>query len=255
MRRIGERAKGIIIGFVLCLVFSTSVVVSAANTSVMREITYGVSVVFNGQPMQFATDSQPFTMEGRTFLPLRAMADMMGLPVEFEQTTNTVYIGNKTVVAPPITTQPTPAGLLSDMQHTRFIGGDIFNIHGTFTSHLGDTYDNGFIFKWDAYKFSEPADADYSLGGQYAKLTGTVVIPRDVDIVGLTTKKALSTGDGINISIYGDGKELLQSTLVTATIPLDFSIDVSRIENLEIKVRGRGGSNAYVGLTNLRLYK
>ena len=86
-----ERIKGFVAGVLLMMMLSATLVF--ASPSVMREIHYGVSVVLNGRVVHFDADSQPFVMGGRTFLPLRTMADMLGLPVEFDAETNTVYMG------------------------------------------------------------------------------------------------------------------------------------------------------------------
>jgi hypothetical protein len=54
-----------------------------AASPVMRELAFGVRVSFNGAEVSFAEDSQPFIMGGRTFLPVRAIADLVGLDVDF----------------------------------------------------------------------------------------------------------------------------------------------------------------------------
>ncbi|MDR2168110.1 MAG: copper amine oxidase N-terminal domain-containing protein [Clostridiales bacterium] len=88
-----ERLKGAVIGFVLCALLSVSVVAVANTQSVMREITYGINVMLNGEIVQFNEDSRPFVMEGRTFLPIRALAELLDLPVDFNPATNTAIIG------------------------------------------------------------------------------------------------------------------------------------------------------------------
>lgn len=104
-----ECIKGMIAGFILCIILSTSVLV-LANT-VTKEITYGVRVNLNGQLMQFDSESQPFVMEGRTFLPVRAIADAMGLDVAFDADTNTAYLSSGTVNVqlPELPVAQTPA--------------------------------------------------------------------------------------------------------------------------------------------------
>jgi len=94
-----ERFKGLVMGFVICMMLSTSIAV-LANT-VTREITHGVRVNINGQLLQFDEDSQPFIMEGRTFLPVRAIADALELSADFDSATSTVYLvgGGQVAVA------------------------------------------------------------------------------------------------------------------------------------------------------------
>jgi len=86
-----KHIKGFVAGVLVMALLSATLVF--ASPAVVREIHYGIGVVLNGRHMQFDEDSQPFIMEGRTFLPLRAMAEMLGLPVEFDAEQNTVHVG------------------------------------------------------------------------------------------------------------------------------------------------------------------
>jgi len=88
-----EHLKGFVAGVLLTAMLSATLVFAS---SISREIHYGISVVLNGHPVQFDEDSRPFIMDDRTFLPLRAMAELLGLPVEFDVETNTAYLGHVT---------------------------------------------------------------------------------------------------------------------------------------------------------------
>jgi hypothetical protein len=87
-----ERIKGIAIGFIICSMLSASIMV-AANSTVTRQITYGIGVMLNGERVQFDEDSKPFVMNGRTFLPLRTLAELLDIPVNFDSATNTAILG------------------------------------------------------------------------------------------------------------------------------------------------------------------
>ena len=89
-----ERIKGIVIGFILCAVLSASVMAVSAQP-VTRNVTYGVRVNLHGQDLHFADDMRPFVMDGRTFLPVRAISEALGLLVDFDAATNTVFLGNR----------------------------------------------------------------------------------------------------------------------------------------------------------------
>jgi len=88
-----ERIKGFAAGVLLIAMLSATFVFAGAG-GMAREINYGVGVVLNGRAAHFDEDSRPFVMDGRTFLPLRAMADLLGLPVDFDPETNTAYVGH-----------------------------------------------------------------------------------------------------------------------------------------------------------------
>ncbi|MCL2838015.1 MAG: copper amine oxidase N-terminal domain-containing protein [Oscillospiraceae bacterium] len=70
------------------LLISTLTLASGA----LREVFYGVNVVVNGEPQHFDDDSQPFILDGRTFLPVRGIAEALGYHASFDGDTNTVYI-------------------------------------------------------------------------------------------------------------------------------------------------------------------
>jgi len=89
-----EHLKGFVAGILLMAMLSATLVF--ASSGITREIHYGISVVLNGQAVQFDEDSRPFVMDNRTFLPLRAMAELLGLPIEFDFGTNTAYLGHTT---------------------------------------------------------------------------------------------------------------------------------------------------------------
>jgi hypothetical protein len=90
-----EKMKGIAIGLILCVLLATSGMAIANSTAETKQLTYGINVVVNGVQAQFADDMRPFTVDNRTFLSLRAISEMLSLPVEYYSSTNTVYIGDR----------------------------------------------------------------------------------------------------------------------------------------------------------------
>ena len=70
------QVKGFVVGFLFCVALSTALV--WANTGgTWREVFYGVNVVVNGVPQNFPSDMTPFIAGGRTFLPVRGIADVL----------------------------------------------------------------------------------------------------------------------------------------------------------------------------------
>ena len=81
--------KGFIIGIIFITVLSGTVVMA---NPVIREIVFGVGVNFNGNMITFDEDSRPFIMDGRTYLPVRSIAELTGLNVDFAD--GIVYLTN-----------------------------------------------------------------------------------------------------------------------------------------------------------------
>jgi len=68
------------------------VVAALATSSVTREVSYGVRVSVDGVVLDFDDDMMPFIMDGRTFLPVRGIAEALGLYVGFDAEENTVLL-------------------------------------------------------------------------------------------------------------------------------------------------------------------
>ena len=84
--------KGYIAG-ILTMIFISGTVLMA--NPVAREVVFGVNVSVDGDVIQFDYDMRPFIMDGRTFLPVRAIADIAGLGVDFDDATNTVLLSTE----------------------------------------------------------------------------------------------------------------------------------------------------------------
>ena len=107
-----QRLQGMVMGVLVTTLLLGTVTVFATSTRTI-EVTYGVSVVVNGVRQNFASDMQPFTSSGRTFLPVRGIADALGMNVEWDESTSTVYISSSVanqahLPQPPITPSPVP---------------------------------------------------------------------------------------------------------------------------------------------------
>jgi len=95
-----ERLKGAAIGVVLTLALVAVIPAIAIPVlaRVGREtITVGfnnISIAIDGQRIQ--TENEPFVFEGRTYLPVRDIANAMGFDVTWEDSTNTVHLTTRT---------------------------------------------------------------------------------------------------------------------------------------------------------------
>lgn len=88
-----------IISMVLVIVIALTLCVPAvaATTTKSTSITYrGISIVINGEeiiPCDANRNTvEPFVMGGRTYLPLRAICQALGLNVQWDATTNTITL-------------------------------------------------------------------------------------------------------------------------------------------------------------------
>lgn len=81
--------KGFVLGLLTTALLTGTVVIA---NPVTRELFFGVKVTVDGELIDFADDSQPFITEDRTFLPLRAIGELLGFEVSWDSDTSTASI-------------------------------------------------------------------------------------------------------------------------------------------------------------------
>lgn len=92
-----KKAASIILAAALILALALSV--SASSNTVSNEITYrDIKIQLYGKEIT-PTDAsgnptEPFIMDGSTYLPVRAIAGAVGLGVDWDAETSTVILGN-----------------------------------------------------------------------------------------------------------------------------------------------------------------
>lgn len=78
----------------LVTVFSIVNIAYAAGNKKMLEAFYGVAkIMYNGQDL--TSQSQPFIVNGTTYLPLRKLADIFGKDISWDQSTGTITLVDK----------------------------------------------------------------------------------------------------------------------------------------------------------------
>ena len=132
-KRVFTRAKWLVAGILAVFIFSGTAL-TAGPTG--REIVFGVGVSFNGSVIQFEDDMRPFIMDGRTFLPVRAIAEIVGLDVDFDGAANTVIL--------------TTDGATGDTQMQALHPGAQIPMRGAW---LGNVYTNDYL----GFSFNMPA--------------------------------------------------------------------------------------------------
>lgn len=92
MRRI------LIVGGILVAISGTALAASTITTKMIEAQYSGIKLVVDSIEVT-PTDAtgkviEPFAFEGTTYLPVRAVADALGKPVEWDGNTQTIYIGD-----------------------------------------------------------------------------------------------------------------------------------------------------------------
>jgi len=111
MRKMMEKlqVKGFIAGMLVMVLLSSITVFAASRTEAITITFHDIRIVVNGNVVT-PKDAQgnivePFIWDGTTYLPVRAVADALGLDVTWDGNTYTVYLSHGV----PVTTLPAPA--------------------------------------------------------------------------------------------------------------------------------------------------
>jgi uncharacterized membrane protein YkoI len=123
--KLKEMFKGAIIGSIITLVIVTAIPVIARVAQETITVNFNnIQIAVNGQPVQ--TEYEPFIFQGRTYLPVRDVADAIGFDVTWEDATNTVHLTERT--APNLNVVPNyPAHQPAAPPQTLTVSGDRSN--------------------------------------------------------------------------------------------------------------------------------
>lgn len=183
------------------------------------EVFPGVNIYIDDQKLN-PTDAngnpvEAFIYNGSTYLPVRAISNALGIPIQWVGSTHSVYVGKHS--------DSSPAEYLS--QKENYFSGtsdNYFYTAATEQDNTGATH---------AYCITRNFDRTYLLNGQYTRLTGTLYQTYD--------KRSHSVYKGDGITIYGDGKVLYdfavsESLNSGGLMPEKIDIDLTGVLQLRI---------------------
>lgn len=212
--------------------------VTALAASGMVSITVNqlpVKFFYNGQdetPPNGIFDNQgskvpdAFIYDGTTYVPVRLVSNLLGVPVQWVGAQHAVAIG-----------KPITGSYLVDLKPYR---GQV-NTPSTGTM-AGTTYENVVQFS-DGGGYGTPdslPNVYYNLNAGYSKFTFTA---------GLDDSGA----DGATVTILGDGQQLWAHTFTSGDMPVQASVPVAGVDQLEFQVQDNGGWGTAVDFANATL--
>ena len=206
--------KGFAIGVLLTVMLSATLV-WANPGGVMREVFYGVNITVNGTPWNPPSDMTPFINDGRTFLPVRGIAELLDVPVDWDGATRTVYVGTIPHGAPFWTTVPAFQGS----------GLTIATIN-----MLGNPFPGALRTTNAPVEFGSRGWGDHNLNGHFNAITGTI---------GRIDGNA--TQGSATISFIGDDRTLATFSVDANSRPENISVDVRGVFVLRVEIEQTGG--------------
>jgi len=260
-----QKLRYILFGALISLFLSTAVVPALAGSTSKQLMAYynNIKIVLDGAVLTPKDGSgkvvEPFTVDGTTYLPVRALCEAIGKDVTWDAATQTVYVGKED--------QTKPDTYLDRIQYndykTAWPTNTYYKINGTITDLTNTTYSNGILFSIETYDAVKDDNdkastiVDYPLNGQYKTLNGKVVVPTATNIAGLKETSCNGADIAANVYFYADGRLIYTAKNVTPTMPFTYSLDLTGVNMLTVKMSWNNNSlyTAYIALTDCALYK
>lgn len=157
----------------------------------------------NGNPVEV------FVYNGTTYLPIRAIGNALGKTVQWDAKTSSAYVGKHS--------GDKPAVWLQDLDT---FTGNGWRVTDNQKDNMGQTHTNCI--------YDSTSDSNiYMINGQYTMLSGTFFQPFDY-----RSDSAKTT-----LKIYGDGELLFSAEMMGGVKPIDFTVDLTGVLELEVQFR------------------
>jgi len=213
-----ERVKGFLAGVCSTAVIAASCTAFAATIDVEMG---GIKVFWDGVEKVLTNVKgekvEPIIYNGTTYVPVRAMANLMGKEVDWDQSTFSVFVGGK----PTAATTP-----LDKLDRSKINSEGAYIQTGTkATFKLKDKtiQCSNLLYGYNAYN-------TYVLDNNYSKLVAKAVMP--YESIGSDLQNEL-----IFYSVADDGTEyeLAYYEFEQTEQPIDIEVDLRGVTNLKIK--------------------
>jgi hypothetical protein len=223
----------------LALAVMCGITIGAGASGTLQEIkahlNSGITIKYNNT-VQTLTDAggntiYPITYNGSTYLPVRAVSNMLGIGVEWDQATQTVLLGKSDAGSTP---SPTGVDLLETFQPYSFTNEarqswnkDITRYYEQVQKSAGNTMtiggvatDHWVLMHTGRYCKTPTVSGFYNIGGKYNTLTF----------------QAYSDYDA-TLSVYGDDEALLaEFSLTGSQVPQVCTVNVQGVTQLHFQM-------------------
>lgn len=205
-----QKKKWMTLMIALALVGSFTLGAKAAGTleSINAYLNYGISIKYNGEPQTLTgadgVRMYPITYNGTTYLPIRAVSNLLGIGVDWDASTQTVLLGDPESDVDLI--DSFNAYSLSYATQVQSSEGKTGTIGGVNASH------------WIAFHGSPAVtgDAHFNLGGKYSSITFQAYSDKDETLI-----------------VYGDNSTVLAVIPITgAAAPKSYTVQLKNTTEL-----------------------
>lgn len=224
-----KRIQGIVIGLILAFSLQGVVAYAATGYQAVKVFYNNIKICIDGTQITPKDSNgktvEPFTLNGTTYLPVRAIANALGKEVDWDGNTATVYIGEKTSVD------------LDQLGSYHFESASGKSTYGSCVDgyQLNSDVPGANFTRGIRYVMSgggsgstlvspEIVNDEYLLNQEYSRFTGAFYCWRQ------------NGGTMSVLEIYGDGKLLYKSPSIadSKSAPAYFDVDVSGVSVLKL---------------------
>ncbi|WP_305141223.1 stalk domain-containing protein [Acutalibacter muris] len=221
----------------LALVCGMAIGASAADTlkEISAYLNYGITIKYNGEA-QDLTDAAgnrvyPITYNGTTYLPVRAVSNLLGIGVDWDGATQTVLLGEKADGTDLIDNFKPYNSYTTDIDYRGSLDPEFIQSSEKQTTTIGgNTVSHWFAVRLD-YLDDDAPECSFNLGGKYDTLTFQTYADKDMTLI--------VTGD--NDSVLG------QFSLKGGQVPQSLTIDLHGTTQLTFDCEKVPGSTSYTG--------
>ena len=221
----------------LALVCGMAIGANAADTlkEISAYLNYGITIKYNGEA-QDLTDAAgnrvyPITYNGTTYLPVRAVSNLLGIGVDWDGATQTVLLGEKADGTDLIDNFKPYNSYTTDIDYRGSLDPEFIQSSEKQTTTIGgNTVSHWFAVRLD-YLDDDAPECSFNLGGKYDTLTFQTYADKDMTLI--------VTGD--NDSVLG------QFSLKGGQVPQSLTIDLHGTTQLTFDCEKVPGSTSYTG--------
>lgn len=252
-----KNKKKLMASIIFILLFS--IASYASSRSVTLDVFYNdIKLVVDGLEAELVDDQgksvEPFIHNGRTYLPVRKVAEMLGENVEWDGETSTVYIGKKDLEDEEVTfiNQHGFQHINYQEEDDNGYWGYGYNTNDRVKSILGNEYENylilGTVWRMLERNSAEWIYLDFPTNAQYKEFRATLA---------LTDEMKNASGDTITLEIYADDEISDKYILEPGHMPEDISVNIEGAVKVRFKAYfdsedRRNPDTMYFGLYNPR---
>ena len=240
---------------------------AATRQQITAELRPDIGLTLNGQSQ--ALDKTIIAYNGTTYLPIRSIGELLGMDVDWNNSTQTVILNEQAATAPPAVTTPTTGDIgLEKAKSIALTDAGLTASQVTFTKARQDRDDGRMVYDVDFY--TSTAKYDYEIAAsdgtilQREKETYSSGGTGTTSNVGLEKAKSIALADaGLTANQvtftkakqdWDDGRMVYDVDFYTSTAKYDYEIaangTILQREQEQFLAAGTGstGTGSYIGL-------